>query len=298
MSTKDFNEEILASLEQTTGNSQLIAQHLGQISQSLMKLNILLESLVDSGSIGGSQSDLSLSIDQNTEIPEVEFLNEIVSMYQKEAQRKALQQKKRKSSKYIQSQIQEISCDFFSKHLGSNFEVKKYRDAFILISKKNADTEKNIALIRVVNDLGFMRHKLKEYALEPLINFADELNIPKDNTFLIVLTLVNSLVQADVREVLGRYDLSNKELYSLTNSGAIEIIKSYLTAKKGLLGEDENKLYDDKNASNHVKFILRSSNPNAEGDAMFVDPRYQPDWSKNMWYEKPFLELFEKIRQM
>lgn len=282
-------------LEQLNSNAQQIAEYLKQISQSLMKMTILLgEGGKEGNAIHSQAVSLSSESESNDDL-EIEFLNEIIQVYQKEAERKALQQKKRKSSKYIQAEIQSITCNFFARHIGAEFIVNKYQDAYILISTKNG---KNIALIRVVNDLGFMRNKLTESAIKPLIETGDELEIPSTHTFLIVLTLVNSLIQADVREVLGRPDLTNRDLYKLKNHEAPKLIHDYLTNENGLLDKNLNELFGDNDASKHVLFILRSSNPNAEGDAMFSDPRYQLNWTNEHFYDKPFKDLFATIQQM
>lgn len=298
-STEETKKKLLNAIEQSNATNQLISEHLGRISQSIVKLTVLLEDALSSkrSSFENSYAQVEPTFGIKQQDLEIEFLTRVIDMYRDEAKRKALLQKKRKSSKLIQAEIQKISKKFFAKHLGSNYEVRSYEEAYIVISKKQYKSFVDIAMIRVVNDLGFMRNKLKEYALEPMINHAKGLGIPKEHTFLIVLTVVNSLVQEDVRNVLHAPNLNNKELYNLTNPSATSKIKEYLLAENGLLGR-ENFLYEDNDASKHVKFILRASNPNAEGDAMYLDPSYSIEWSRNMWYEKPFSALLETIKAM
>lgn len=267
---------------------KLIEQHLGKISQSLVRLNSLIEvNLINRDEIIEGENPASL---------EEEFLMEIITMYRDEAERKALHQKKRKSSKLIQAEIQNIAQTFFSNHLGIGYRVRKYQDAFIVVSKKVDNSYDDVAMIRVVNDLGFMRHRLREWALEPMIEYASQLGISSDNTFLIVLSLPNSLIQNDVREVMGEH-LNNKDLFNPLNDEANDIINQYLNADRGLLGL-VNDLYEDGTAENHVKFILRASNPNGEGDAMYQNPQYQPELTENLFYEHPLENILEHIKDI
>lgn len=269
---------------------KMIEQHLSQISKSLVRLNSLIESNLNNRNERSSiESDDSL---------EQEFLLEIISMYRDEAERKELYQNKRKSSKLIQSEIQDIAQRFFSKYLGDGYQVKKYQDAFIIISREIEGNSRvhDIAMIRVVNDLGFMRNKLSEWALEPMIEYANNFGISRDNTFLIVLSLANSLIQNDVRDVMGEH-LNNKDLFNPLNDEATNIIEAYLNDERGLLGS-VNHLYDDETANNHVKFILRASNPNAEGDAMYRDPQYKPKLTENLFYEHPLEGIMNHIKNI
>lgn len=178
-----------------------------------------------------SQMEVEEQMEQVNDIGEHQNLNlseelfiKIVNVYLEETKRKHDLGLKRKSGVLLAKRSAEVYIEFFNSHLKEGYLASEYEEnpTFIIIKNK---IETPIAIIRFITDLGYQRgNEFGKRELTDISELATKLKIDKEKVFIVIVSMINSLSEPDVKKVLNDYTMTNKKL--LDNP---EELKKYVT---------------------------------------------------------------------
>lgn len=141
-----------------------------------------------------------------------ELFFKIVNIYVDETQRKAKYNLKRKSGVLLAKNANKAYIEFLSKSLPDEYTISEIKDSptFLMITDK-----KNVpkSVIRFITDLGYQRGaEFGKKELTEIKRIAQNLRVSEERVHLIIISMVNSLDESDVRNKLKDSKITNQQL--------------------------------------------------------------------------------------
>lgn len=245
----------------TTKESYLIIANLySQLSDQFLRL---------------SQAETSGQLESISEITDQmnlsqELFMKLVMVYVEETKRKHELNLKRKSGVLLAKKSTELYIEFLNNHLSDGYSVSEFEEnpTFLIIRNEK---EVPVSILRFITDLGYQRGtKFGEIELNVISALARKLGIAQDKIFVVIVSMINSLSEPDVKNVLGDNKMTNKKL--LTNPKKLryystEYIKSFAKVIN--------------NPEDHIFVWSYDLHPNVIADDVYNNKRNIKDYNLN-----------------
>lgn len=205
------------------------------------------------------------------------------NIYLEETKRKSEENLKRKSSIKVSKNLLPMQVKFLKKYL-FDYNLNEGPNNTIIISK----TPSNLALIRFYTDLGFYRGNEFKNEINNMMSIANNLNIPNENIFFIILSNLNSLDKQHVCSALNK-DISNKDILSSDN---LHYLKKYCD----IYINSFNDIL--KTPTEQIFFLASSLHPNRLANEIFDNNHTKIDLLNYKWISTPLNDLIEFIKSL
>ncbi|MGL5900298.1 MAG: hypothetical protein ACRCZW_11680 [Lactobacillaceae bacterium] len=241
-------------------NYLIIANLYSQLSEEFLKL---------------AQSENSGQIEFSSEITgqmnlSQELFMKLVMVYVEETKRKHDLNLKRKSGVLLAKKSTELYIEFLNNHLSDGYSVSESEEnpTFLIIRNEKRDP---VSILRFITDLGYQRGtEFGKIELKAISDLAKKLGIPQNKIFVVIVSMINSLSEPDVKNVLGDNKMTNKKL--LTNPKKLryystEYIKSFAKVIN--------------NPEDHIFVWSYDLHPNVIADDVYNNKRNIKDYNLN-----------------
>lgn len=215
---------------------------------------------------------------------EEELMIETSKVYLDETKRKAIENLQRKSTRKISDNLILMQLNFLSKYLLPNYTVSRGNNGSIIISKQNVP----VALIRFYTDLGFHRGVHWSNDISNMVTISNNLNIPNDNIFLVVLSNLNGLDKQHMSSTIGN-SISTKDILNPTNINLLKkYCKLYINSFNNLLPNPQDQIF----------FLASDLHPNVIADNIFDDSNTIIDLANYVWLSTPLNKILNLINNI
>lgn len=199
-----------------------------------------------------------------------ELFMKLVMVYVEETKRKHGLNLKRKSGVLLAKKSTELYIKFLNNHLSDGYSASESKEnpTFLIIRNEK---EVPVSILRFITDLGYQRGtEFGEKELKDISALASKLGISQDKIFVVIVSMINSLSEPDVKNVLGDAKMTNKKL--LSNPKKLryysnEYIKSFAKIIK--------------NPEDHIFVWSYDLHPNVIADDVYNNKRNIKDYNLN-----------------
>lgn len=214
---------------------------------------------------------------------EEELFIETTMVYLEETKRKHKENLKRKSAIVVSQNLISMQMKFLARHL-NGVTINEHSSAILTISKN----EKPKALVRIYTDLGFHRADHWRKDIAEIGKVASQLNIPKENIFIIVISNLNGLDNQHVRNTLG-YAISNKDILDESNIDKLkEYCMLYIDSLSGLVPYPKEQIH----------FLTGALHPNIAANNIFMGKELPIKLKEYPWISKPLENIISSINKL
>lgn len=214
---------------------------------------------------------------------EEELFCKTVKVYLQETVRKYVENLKRKSGVKVSKYLIPMQINFMKKYL-QGYDVSEYTGGVLVVSKDEVPK----ALLRFYTDLGFHRGTWWTKDIQEITTFANTLNIPLENIFIIVLSNNNGLDNNHVCATLNQ-NISNKDILSPTN---LQTLRKYCTM---YIDDFKNLL---PNAHDQIFFLAGELHPNVVAQEIYENPSNIINISTYPWISTPLSTIISIIKSL
>lgn len=241
-------------------NYLTIANLYSQLSEEFLKL---------------AQVETSSQLESVTEITgqmnlSEELFMKLVMVYVEETKRKHALKLKRKSGVLLAKKSTELYIEFLNNHLSDGYSVSESEEnpTFLIIRNEK---KVPVSILRFITDLGYQRGtEFGKKELKDISALASKLKISQDKIFVVIVSMINSLSELDVRKVLGDAKMTNKKLISNPKKlryYSTEYIKSFAKVIN--------------NPEDHIFVWSYDLHPNVIADDIYNNKRQIKDYDLN-----------------
>ena len=189
--------------------------------------------------------------------PSEELFFKIVNVYVEETKRKSNFNLKRKSGVLLAKNSNKVYIDFLSNRLPDGYIVSELEDnPTFLIIKDEQNKPKSV--LRFITDLGYQRGaEFGKKELTEIKNIAKQLDISEDQIYVIVLSMINSLDEKDVKNRLKDPKITNRKLLD-NRTKMKKYVSSYIESFSSII----------PSPADHVFVLAYNSHPNVIADEL------------------------------
>lgn len=187
-----------------------------------------------------------------------ELFFKIVNVYVEETKRKSNLTLKRKSGVLLAKNSNKVYIEFLSNRLPVGYTVSELESnpTFIVIRDKQ---NKPKSVLRFITDLGYQRGiEFGKKELVEIKKIAKKLNISEDQIYVIVLSMINSLDEKDVKDRLKDPMITNRQLLG-NRTQMKNYVFSYIESFSRII----------PNPTEHIFVLSYNLHPNIIADELF-----------------------------